>query len=142
VNGEQLTAQSINLFEEQRIEIILVMLLQMGNKGLDLASLGVVVACGANQVGQLVCWQGVQNGRIQRLGSLQIRYRLLDVGPGNRLGENRTNNDFKAGLGWPPVLRAVMGQETLIDIHKEARKASRARGYALPIPHATLPPPG
>src|SRR5437016_221451 len=48
--------------------------------------------------------------RKQSCGS-QVSNGAFDVGPGSVLGENRANDDFKAGAARPPMLRPMSSQQ-------------------------------
>ena len=83
------------------------LLVQHGHKGFECRRLAGVKAGGTNEALQLAEAQRAQAVQGERTGRAQVGKGAFDGLPGGVLREIGAQDDFKASLGRPPMLRAV-----------------------------------
>ncbi len=86
------------------------------NESLEPARLHVVIAAGMYESGEFIFRKAAQLSRGQLSSFLEVIDSLLRINPGGRLREYRADDYFERLLCRPPVLRAVLAQEPVIDI--------------------------
>src|SRR5882724_7491474 len=81
------------------------------NEGLESFGLLTEVTGRTKEQCQLGRRSATDCGRRKQSCGSQVSNGAFDVGPGSVLGENRANDNFKAGAARPPMLRPMSSQQ-------------------------------
>src|SRR5882724_9769470 len=81
------------------------------NEGLESFGLLAEVTGRTKELRELGRRNGTDRVRRKQSCGSQVSNGAFDVGPGSVLGENRADDDFKAGTARPPMLRPMSSQQ-------------------------------
>ena len=119
VNGKELLAKGGGIKGKKRPQVAAVSGVESVSEGLKLYRLCIVIAGGADKVGQPIEREIMKRNRGQCACRLEVGNSLLNIGPRRRLGEDGPHDDLKEFVCGPPMLRTIAGEEAMINLQQK-----------------------
>ena len=118
VDGEEVFAKGGQGDVCEGVEVGVVFFDEPADEVFEAFGFDVVVACGANGFGEFE-----EAGVLDGLGGEEVSFfeavdGAFDVGPVGVLGEDGADENLEGGIGGPPVLRAVVIEEGMVEVEE------------------------